>query len=110
MPLPEIEQHRVDKLLRAFCENRVPPHARDQVKMIYKVTGSKVILIETRPYFKDPAIWTEMPIAQLEYSAATKSWSLYAYDRNDKRIPMSKGPLDKLILDVDQDKTCTFWG
>lgn len=110
MPLPEIEQYRVDKLFKSFCEKRVPPHSRDQVRMSYKVTGSKVILIESRPHFQDLSIWIEMPIAQFEYSAATKAWSLYAYDRNDKRKPYSKGSLEQLIQDVDQDLTGIFWG
>jgi len=39
MPLPETEQHRVKKLLCAFIERRVPPHARDHVKLICKVVG-----------------------------------------------------------------------
>jgi hypothetical protein len=66
MPLPEIEQHRVAKLLNAFCEKRIPPHLRDQIKLAYKITGSKVILIESRPCYDDPTKWSEMPIAQFE--------------------------------------------
>jgi len=110
MPLPEIELHRTNKLLGGFCDNRIPPHARDQVRMLYKINGSKVILIESRPHFQDPSNWLEMPIAQFEYSAATKAWSLYGYDRNDKRVPVSKGSLEKLTQEVDQDPTGIFWG
>ncbi|WP_437178211.1 DUF3024 domain-containing protein [Geomonas subterranea] len=110
MPLPDIEQHRADKLLTTFCDKRVPPHARGHVKMTYKLTGNKAILIESRPYYDDPTKWTEMPIAQFEYSATSKSWSLYAYNRNDKRMAYAKGPLEYLIKAVDQDPTGIFWG
>jgi hypothetical protein len=110
MSLPETEQHRVKKLFGAFIEKRVPQHVRDQVRLIYKITGRKVILIETRPHFQDPTVWTEMPIAQFEYDEAAKVWSLYAYDRNDKRKPYSKGHLELLIQEVDNDPTCIFWG
>ena len=110
MSLPEIEQFRVEKLLKAFCEKRVPPHARDQVKLICKVIGNRVTLSECRPYYNDPSSWSEMPVAQFEYDLAAKSWSLYAYDRNSKRKPYSKGPLEKLIQEVDNDPTGIFWG
>jgi len=110
MPLPEIEQHRAHKLLTAFCDKRVPLPDRDQVKMIYKVTGSKVILAESRPDFQNPSFWINIPIAQFEYSSPASTWTLYAYDRNDKRKLYSKGPLEHLIQEVDKDPTGIFWG
>jgi len=110
MSLPETEQHRVKKLLSAFIDKRVPPHVRDQVKLICKVTGNRVTLSECRPYYNDPSTWSEMPIAQFEYDVAAKAWSLYAYDRNDKRKRYSKGPLEQLIQEVDKDPTGIFWG
>jgi len=110
MPLPEIEQHRVDKLFTRYCEQRIPPHARDQIKLLYNIKGNKVILIESRPVWNDPTKWTEMPVAQFEYSVATKIWCLYGYNRNDKRLPYSKGTLEKMILEVDKDTTGIFWG
>jgi hypothetical protein len=42
MSLPEIEQHRVGKLFKAFIEKRVPVHVRDQVKLVCKVVGNRV--------------------------------------------------------------------
>ena len=110
MPLPEIEQHRVHKLLCAFIDKRVPPQVRDQVKLVCKVIGNRVTLSECRPYYNDPSSWSEMPIAQFEYNEATKAWSLYAYDRNDRRKLYSKGPLEQLIQEVDKDIKGIFWG
>ena len=110
MALPETEQHRANKLFRAFIDKRVPLHVRDQVKLVCKVVGNRVTLSECRPYYNDPSSWSEMPIAQFEYDEDAKAWSLYAYDRNDKRKPYSKGPLEQLIKEVDKDTTGIFWG
>ena len=110
MSLPEAEQRRAERLFKDFCEKRIPPRARDQVRMLYRITGRKVILIESRPYYADPTKWSEMPIAQFEYDISTKEWSLYAYDRNDKRLPYSKGRLEKLLEELDRDPTRIFWG
>jgi hypothetical protein len=110
MALPEIERHRADKLLKAFCDKRIPPHSRDQVKLTYKVVGNRVTLIESRPYYNDPSKWSDTLIAQFEYDASTKSWSLYAFNRHSKRLPYSKGLLEKLIEDVDKDPYGIFWG
>jgi hypothetical protein len=110
MALPEIEQHRVKKLLGTFIDKRVPPAVRDQIKLVCKVLGNRVTLSECRPYYNDPSTWTEAKIAQFEYDEAAKQWSLYAFDRNSKRTPFSKGPLEQLIQEVDKDSTGIFWG
>jgi hypothetical protein len=51
-----------------------------------------------------------MPIAQFEYSETSKHWSLFGYNRNDERLPIAKGSLEKLIREVDKDTTGIFWG
>jgi len=40
--LPEIELFRVNRLFSKFCDERIPPHARDQIKMLYNIKGNKV--------------------------------------------------------------------
>ena len=110
MALPETEKFRADKLLAAFCERRVPLHVRDQIRLLYNIQRNKIILIETRSVYDDPSRWTEMPVAQFEYSEAAKTWSLYGYNRNDRRLPVAKGALDVLIEEVDRDRTGIFWG
>jgi hypothetical protein len=109
MALPEIEKHRVDRLLSQYCEQRIPRNARDQIKLFYNIEGNKVILIQSRPCFDDPTKWAETPVAQFEYRETTKNWSLFGYDRNSKRLPYSKGHLEKLIQELDKDATGIFW-
>ena len=110
MALPETEKFRADKLLAAFCERRVPLHVRDQIRLLYNIQRNKIILIETRSVYDDPSRWTEMTVAQFENNEAAKTWSLYGYNRNDRRLPVAKGALDVLIEEVDRDRTGIFWG
>lgn len=110
MQLPETEQHRIKKLFNVLCKKRVPDHASEHVKLTYKVADSTVTLVESRPDFQNPSLWIEIPIAQFEYEVTAKSWTLYAYDRNDRPRLYSRGPLGQLLQDVDKDITCIFWG
>ena len=110
MALPEIEQQRVDTLLARLCEQRSIP---EQVKLRYDTKGNRVVLAESRPLFIDPAIWNEINIAQFEYSPESLRWTLYWYDRKNRRQPYPTGrnrdTLEKLIREVDTDPTGIFW-
>lgn len=108
MTLPEIELHRVNKLFGQYCEQRIPPHARGQVKMIYQIKGNKVILIESRPHYNDPTKWTKMTIAQFEYDVESIRWSLYGYSEKSRHLPCIKGRLKELIEVLDKDCSCMF--
>src|SRR6266568_781409 len=106
MALPEIEQQRVDKLLGQLCEQKT---ILDQVKLRYETRGNRVTLAESRPLFIDPAIWNEIKIAQFEYIPESLHWTLYWYDRKNRRQPYptgrNKDTLEKLVLEVDTDPT-----
>jgi hypothetical protein len=114
MPFPELIKHGVGKKFAAFCERRVPPHIRDQIRLIFKFRGNTVTLIETRPYFMDPSIWTESPVAQFRFDIDKKVWCLYCRDRNTRwhfyDLVKPSANLDDLIAEVDRDPTCIFWG
>ena len=110
MALPETEQQRADTLLGQLCEQRSIP---DQVKLHYDTRGNRVTLTESRPLFIDPAIWNEIKIAQLEYSLESCTWTLYWYDRKNRRqaypTGRNKDTLEKLIREVESDPTGIFW-
>ena len=110
MSIPETEQQRAEQLLRQLCEQRT---ISDQVKMHHDTRGNRVTLTESRPLFIDPAIWNEIKIAQFEYSPLSLNWTLYWYDRKNRRQPYptgrNKDTLEKLILEVDSDPTGIFW-
>ena len=110
MSLPEAEQRRADILLGQLCEQRT---VAEQVKLRHETRGSRVTLTESRPFFIDPAVWNEIKIAQFEYSLGSLNWTLYWYDRKNRRQPYptgrNKDTLEKLVLEVNSDPTGVFW-
>jgi hypothetical protein len=110
MALPESEQERSATLLGQLCERRSIP---DQVRLQYDTKGNRVTLTESRPLFIDPSIWNEIKIAQFEYSPESLNWTLYWYDRKNRRQPYPTGrnrdTLEKLVCEVDSDPTGIFW-
>ena len=114
MPLPEFTRKLVETRLAAYCNNRIPVTVRNKVRLIFKIRGNKVTLFETRPYFMDPSVWTENPVAQFRFNDKTNKWDLYCCDRNSKWYPymetVSSVNFDDLLKEVDSDPTGIFWG
>lgn len=110
MALPETEQQKVDVLLGQLCEQRTLP---DQVVLQLDIRGNRVVLTESRPLFIDPSVWNEIKIAQFEYSPDPGTWTLYWYDRKNRRQPYPTGrnrdTLEKLVQEVSSDPTGIFW-
>ena len=110
MALPEIERQSVLTLLDRLCTDRTVP---GQVRLQYDTRGNRVTLTESRPLFIDPAVWNEIKIAQFEYTPESLHWTLYWYDRKNRRQPYPTGrnrdTLDKLVREVESDPTGIFW-
>src|SRR6266511_5341653 len=62
---PETDVARV----RRYCQRRVPPHARDQVRLETVVRGSAITIIERRAPWRDDfgPEWSRLKVAQLRY-------------------------------------------
>ncbi len=68
MPIPELELARVKRALDKFCD-RIPMHVRaDLTNLYYRFKNNSVILIERRPYFRDPTRHTEHEFAKFVYN------------------------------------------
>jgi Protein of unknown function (DUF3024) len=110
--LPELDIARV----RRWCEERVPAHARDQVRVECDVTPQHLTIVESRPPWRQGASaeWTRFPIARLRYTKATGTWTLYWRDRNLRfhrhdQLPPSPH-IDDLLREIERDPTAIFWG
>jgi acid phosphatase class B len=114
MPIPPIQKQLVEKLMTAYCKNRIPKEVQDQIKLLYTIRGNNITLIESRPVWNDESKWTEMKIAQIRFENENKTFTLYCADRNDKwhlydYIKPSK-ELEKILEEIDNDIAGAFWG
>ncbi|MDA8419414.1 MAG: DUF3024 domain-containing protein [Desulfobacteraceae bacterium] len=115
MALIELDRRRVERLMRDYCERRVPPQAQDSIRLDFVIRGQKITLIESRPAFRQPGVWVELKIAQFEFDGQARNWRLYCYDRNSKRRAYLEGSdesprLENLLQEVDADPLGIFWG
>jgi len=110
--LPESDVARVQR----WCEQRIPAHVRDQVRVECEVAARHLTIVECRPPWRDDmrSEWTRFPIARLRYTKSTRAWSLYWRDRNlrfheyDLVAPSSR--VDDLLAEINRDPTSIFWG
>jgi hypothetical protein len=109
MALPDKELARLRELLDAFCRAR----SGVAVTVAYQVRGNRVSLVETRPLFIDPTIQNSVNVAQFEFDPELQVWTLYWYDRKNRRQPYPTGrnrdTLEKLVAEVGGDPTGIFW-
>ncbi len=113
--MPELTKKSAEKKIQAFCDRRVPPHARSQVRLTFKFRGNAVTIFEERaPWTKDLKEWTSLPVAQIRYIENTNQWKLFCPDRNDRwHKYLSKeatSDLDAVIEEISRDPTRIFWG
>jgi hypothetical protein len=61
-----------------WCEQRVPAHARDQVRVECDIGPRQLTIVECRPPRREGTgtEWTRFPIARLLYMQATRMWTL----------------------------------
>lgn len=112
MALPELDVARVQR----WCAQRVPGHARDQVRVECEVAPRHLTIVERRPPWRADLgpDWTSFPIARLRYTAANRTWTLYWRDRNlrfhryDLLAPSAR--IDDLLAELNRDPTAIFWG
>jgi hypothetical protein len=99
-----------------FCENHIPEHARDEVRLEHAIRGNHIAIVERRPPWSELARpeWSSTNIAQLRYDERLRTWSLYAADRNDRWFPYDdvgpKADVGPLLAEIADDPTGSFWG
>ena len=114
MAISEFQQQHVAKRLTDYCEQRVPPHVRDQVRLEFRIGPRHVELFEVRPRFDNPAEWREHPVAKFRWIASHREWRLYCQFRDlrwhEYEPNFAAGDFDTLLAEVDRDPTGIFWG
>jgi len=112
MALPELARKPIETKLTGYCDRRIPPHVRDQLRMNFVIRGDNVTISEVRIAFSKPATWVTIPIAQLRFTEHSGDWSLYCPDRNSRwRLYRHAEPakdIGALPGAMDNDKTGIF--
>jgi hypothetical protein len=82
--------------------------------MEFKFHGDAVTLMETRPAFRQPDTWVEIPIAQFRRAQSRSGWKLYSCDQHQKWHLFKPHPdsltIEELLGVVDEDTTGVFFG
>jgi len=113
MALPPLTDQLAAKLLTEFCLKRTPPEIHADVRVGFEIRGDTVTISEHRPVWNDPTNATAMKVAVLAYDPTTRTYDLFGFDRNDRRMPYDVEPttdLTGLVAEIDADPTGIFWG
>ena len=114
MPLPKSIKKLVEAKLSQYCEARIPAHAKEQVRLGYKIRGNFVTLFEERPVFRQLDTWVAINVAQFRFNSQAQTWTLFWADRNSRwheyYDTASAVDIADLLEEVDADLTGIFWG
>jgi len=109
MASSEFEKKRVEKLLTAYCEDKIPPNLRNQIRIEFTIRGNEV-----SPHWQGSGEWLSMKVARFKKDPKTETWHLYWADRNSKWRPYPPLPyhrdIEKLLQEVEKNETGAFWG
>lgn len=114
MPFNDKERQLIKKIVGGFCEQKVPDHQKNQVRVFYDIKGYTATIIQSRPSFPGSHLWTDYPIAKLKYDPRTMGWQLYRRNLPGdwQRYPGLKPTqhLQSLIDEIARDPIRVFWG
>lgn len=113
MELPELLRKSAEKQFERYCEGKVPPCFRNEVRVSFRIDGDSVTLFEERITLSNPSGWSGRRIAQFRYQPDLNQWSLhYPVARDAWRLYLNAGPtlnLQLLLQAVDDDPFHSFW-
>jgi hypothetical protein len=116
MALPTDVKDDAISHVATYCATRVPAKHDDEIRIEYKLRGNTIAIHECRPPWREdfgPA-WTSMRICTLQWDSKTRLWTLYARDRNDRRLDyqfVDPAPsVMPLLRELENDPTSIFWG
>ena len=114
MPLPELLKKRAEKLLKEYCQTRVPSWLKEEMRLDYTLEGETATIYQERRRCQGSCEWFRFPMAQFRYTDRLRQWSLHHYDHDQQwRLYLHINPnldLGKLIKAVDDDPLGFFWG
>jgi len=114
MAFNDIEKQRIKNIVGGLCKKRTPDHAKGQLRYEYKINKQDVILVEIRPYWKDPSQILEHAFAKLKYIRSRNIWKLYWMRATGKwhlyKLSEYSEDLTDLVNEIDIDYYGCFFG
>jgi len=115
MPIPPLIKELAEQKLKKYCDERIPVHVRDKLRLSYGFRGNTVTLFEERaPWRAEMTEWTSHSVAQMRFDQKTNKWTLYCADRNGKWHKYEglspTGDIALILKEIDRDPTGIFWG
>lgn len=114
MALSDIEKKRIEKLFAYYCDKKIPPQFRNELRAEFEIRGNEVYLFECRAPWLGEGDWTRMKVARFKKDPKTETWLLYWADRNSKWRQYPPLPfharIEKLLDEVEKNETGAFWG
>lgn len=110
--IPEDDLRRVKR----WAEQRVPPHARHQVRVEVEVSYRAIAIVEVRAPWREHfgPEWTRLPIARMRYTKCNRGLDAVLADRKLRFHRYEDAPatrdIDELIAVVHENRTGIFWG
>jgi len=81
----EFELRRIEKIVDAYVQSRRPPaHLRNELDIVYRITGQSIEIVEVRPAWQRPDETIEHPIIKATYVKRHDLWRIY-WQRSDLR-------------------------
>lgn len=102
--------------VRRYCERRIRPEIRDQMRLDVETRGMAITIFECRPPWREDfgPEWTKQKIAQFRFEPATREWTIYWADRNGRWLAYPDAEpsedIGNLIAALDADVSGAFFG
>jgi hypothetical protein len=109
--VPELDLRKIQN-----CAAKVvPPEFQDQIRMEIDIRGKTVTIFECRPPWREDIEpeWTRLGVARMKFDNESSKWMLYWSDSNGRWHIfdlISPGSVDKVLKEIQRDRTNIFWG
>jgi hypothetical protein len=110
MAFDDFTKKRLEKILDTYIDGKIPPHLKEDFKILYKFRGDTVTLSQERPSYM-PGRRVELPIAQ--FRQEENKWKVYWKDSKDKwHFVEDIKPIEdfeKQLVMLDKEQYGYFW-
>ncbi len=109
-PLPDLAVAKVKR----YCEKRIPPHLRNELRLEVETRGRSITIFEHRPPWRPDfgPDWSKREIAQIRYDPETLTFTLYWADRNGRWLEYPEigptGDVDLLLREIEDNRSGAF--